>query len=154
MIQQSKYNETDLHAKSKLIMYVHNKNYEGGIDNTLFIGWDYDKNEYFIRGKRLDNNKTDYVPYAFRCNSKNDVCDFINVIMDKQSEKTVVLYNYNNMYDVDEDIDISLTYEFFESYIDPNYEIVRKNDQYFSRKELIGFIRMLKYVYNWDNTNY
>jgi hypothetical protein len=141
------YNDSDNQTYSKPILCVYNKNEYGLIETCLFIGWDYNNGDYFIRGRKNDQDSTtEYVPYAFHCERTDDVYDFIYFVMGTMENVSVSLYNYNNMDGMSDD---QQTYEFFEYNLDDNYEIMRCNNV--SVKYLTRLLRMLKNLYNWDS---
>ena len=144
------YNDSALQADSKLILcieeyYEENK---GDMDNRLFIGWSREDNDYFIRGKRYDCNRhcRQFVPYAFRCDTTDALYDFIKFAIGKRKSSSVILYNYNNIYPLCPDAE--LTYEFFEENIDRNYEISAYDNVKISRKYIKNILRILKNMYN------
>lgn len=126
------------------------------IDTRLFIGWDERTNDFFIRGRRQDVSteskwsKLDigYVPYAFHCKTINDLYSFIKFTMSKKGN--VILYNFNNINLVSTD---KLTYEFFESRMDTNYEISGYNNIILKRSRIVNYLKILQNTYNWQSEN-
>lgn len=145
------YNDSELQMNSNLILCIEeydSMNYCNSIDTRLFIGWNDQDAEFFIRGKRLDIGLNEFVPYAFHCNSTNDLYDFIKIVVGPERNKSVTLYNFNNLHDYHNNIDYSeLTYEFFEQHMDRNYEIVAYDNVKISRSEIKKYLNILKKMY-------
>jgi hypothetical protein len=147
----SEYTDTDQQMESKLILCLSNVKANHTFDTCLFIGWDTDSKDYFIRGRRHDTdtkNPTNNVPYAFHCNSTHDLVDFIYCIMNRD-EVTFSLFNYNNTFS--RQIDVDLTFEFFEKYLDSNYLLSRSKHKMnrHNRMRVVEMLRMLKNLYNY-----
>jgi hypothetical protein len=113
------------------------------IDNRVFIGWSVNDNHYFVRGKRQDIRSNEFVPYAFRCESTNDLYDFIEFVIGNRKLHSIVLYNFNNLRECYDD---DLTYEFFEDQIDKNYEIAAYDNVKLKRCEIKKYLRMLRNI--------
>jgi hypothetical protein len=140
------YIDSDLQMDTNLILCIEEidkKNILHPIDNRIFIGWDISCNSYYIRGKRQDINKKQFVPYAFCCHSTKDLYEILDFILGKDLFN-IILYNYNNMDNIKSN---DLPYEFFEKYIDKSYEIAGYNAIKFNKK-ILKFIRILKNTYN------
>jgi hypothetical protein len=103
-----------------------------------------------VRGKREDIGGRDFVPYAFRCESTNDLYDFIEFAIGPRSRTSVILYNFNNL---EGTLDDDLTYEFFEDNIDRDYEVAAYDDVKLKRSQIKKYLRMLKNTYNWEYKN-
>jgi hypothetical protein len=147
------YNDSELQMDSQLILCI--EEYDSvknptSIDTRLFIGCSNGTSdeEYFIRGKRQDIHSMEFVPYAFHCDSLNELCNFIEFVIGKRKTSSVTLYNYNNVYGME---DHDLTYEFFEENMDRNYEIAAYDNVTLKRSELKKQLRILKSTYNWEN---
>jgi hypothetical protein len=138
------YLESELQDNSRLILCIGNKTRDNDFDTTLFIGWDTISDDYFIKGRRHDTDISDNVPYSFHTNFSN-LYDFIELIFGKNAKCSLTLYNFNNI----DCINDKITYEFFESNMDPNYEIV-SYDCELHRKNIGKALRLLKNVYNWE----
>ena len=146
------YKDSDLQMDSRLVLCIEehdSKKDKKSIDNRLFIGWSNKDNDYFIRGKRQDIGKHEFVPYSFRCKSSNDLYDFIQFTIGGCKTTSLVLYNFNNMYNFYDD---DFTYEFFEENIDRNYEIAAY-DNIRINSYIKKYLRMLKNMYNWENSS-
>ncbi len=145
------YNDSELQMDSQLILCI--EEYDSvktptSIDTRLFIGWSNDHKDFFVRGKRQDIHSMEFVPYAFHCESLNELCNFIEFVIGHRKTSSVTLYNYNNVYGME---DLDLTYEFFEENMDRNYEIAAYDNVTLQRSELKKQLRMLKSTYNWEN---
>ena len=144
------YNDSEMQMDTSFILCIEEldeTNESFPIDTRLFIGYDESENDYFIRGRRQDTNTSDFVPFAFRCETSNHVYDFIDFVMNK-NRVNVILYNFNNTdkMDIDEE-----TYEFFEDLVDRNYEIAGYNNISLKRSKIVKYLRLLKHTYNWVN---
>ena len=142
------YNDSELQMDTQFILCIEELeiNAEFPVDTRLFIGWDENTQDYFIRGKRQDTNKSNFVPFAFHCDSSNELYDFIKFVMPDR-RVNIILYNFNNTEDNDTEI---LTYEFFENLMDKNYEISGFNDIKIKRSRMVNHLKMLRNMYNWD----
>lgn len=139
------YNDSELQMNTKFILCVTeiDKEYtDFPIDMQLFIGWDETTRDYFVRGKRQDTAKTDFVPFAFHCKSSKHLYDFIKSCI-HYNRINITLYNFNN---IEPNKPYNLTYEFFESQMDNNYVITGYD--YTDAKYLVNYIRLLKKMYN------
>lgn len=145
------YNDSALQTSSKLILCVEEINDRGLIDNRLFIGWSREDNDYFIRGKRQDSFVSNYVPYAFQCETTDALYDFIKFVVGTRNTSSVILYNYNNIYPLSPNKE--LTYEFFEENIDKNYEIAGYDGIKLKRKYIKNILRIMKNMYNMYNVD-
>ncbi len=141
------YNDSEQQMDTDFILCVEEHDSEKSIDTRLFIGYSAKDQDYFVRGKREDIGRSKFVPYAFRCVSTNDLYDFIKFVVGSSRTTSLTLYNFNNLegYDVDE-----LTYEFFESHADRNYEVAGYDDVRLKRRHMTKYLRMLRNMYNWD----
>lgn len=149
--QYNFYNDSELQMDSNLILCIEdhdNENDSTSIDNRLFIGWNEEDKDYYVRGKRQDTVKTNYVPYAFHCSSSYDLFNFIKFAVGSDS-MSLILYNYNN---IDALKDTELTYEFFEDNMDHEYEIAAYDDVEMKRSTIVKMLQMLKNTYNWQHS--
>jgi len=148
------FNDSDNQKYSRLILCIEEHDVTPGkttnlsntIDNRLFIGWSEQNQEYFVRGKRQDTRSTDYVPYNFKSKYTDDLYDLIEFFVGNEGiNKSIMIYNYNNI----EEYKIpTLTYEFFESNMDKNYEISGYDNVKLKRRELMKYLRLLKNIVN------
>lgn len=145
------YNDSELQMDTTFILCIEELEpfiSHAPIDTRLFIGWDETNKDYFIRGKRQDTSKTNFVPFAFHCESSNKLYDFIKFTM-PNSKVNIILYNFNNIENLETD---EITYEFCESQMDKNYEISGYDDVSLKRSCIVKYLRMLKNAYNWVNS--
>lgn len=146
------YNDSEMQMDTSFILCIEEvdeTHKSCPIDTRLFIGYDENNNDYFIRGRRQDINSSDFVPFAFHCETSNQVYDFIKFTMPER-KANVILYNFNNTYDKKTN---ELTYEFFEDLMHKNYEISGFDNIILKRSRVVRFLRLLKNAYNWDNDN-
>lgn len=124
-MSQLLYPDSKLQFNSQMILCIEelddidNVNY---IDTRVFIGWNQNRKEYFVRGKRLDKSLIayKYVPYGFFFKNKDELISFLSIVMDKKAYKNITYYNFNNILDKNE---YDLTFEFFENNMNSYYEI-------------------------------
>jgi hypothetical protein len=139
------YNDSINQFESKLILCIDELETNGQIDTRLFVGWDETSSKYFIKGKRLDTESLQFVPYSFLCESKHDVYLFIICIIDKHNRINYTLYNFNNItFRLKED----LSYEFFERHMDREYEIIGYDDESINKRNLYNMFTLMRNVYN------
>jgi hypothetical protein len=144
------YSDSENQMNTKLILCIEerdNKKDYSTIDNLIFIGWSEETERYFVRGRRQDLGDSDSVPYALNCNNADDLYDFLEFVVGAKGRKNIIIYNYNNTTDLKEN---DMTYEFFEMYVDSNYEIAGYNNIKISRPVITKTIRILKNMYNDD----
>jgi hypothetical protein len=144
------YTDSELQMDTQFILCIEecdDTNLFSTVDTRLFIGWDLSDEDYFVRGRRQDTRSSDYVPYAFRCESARDLYDFISFVMG-ESRVNVILYNFNNMDKMN--VDEGATYEFFEENIDKNYEVAGYDDCSLKKSEILKYLRFLRNTYNWE----
>jgi hypothetical protein len=143
------YNDSELQMDTQFILCI--EEYDNrSIDTRLFIGYSSRDDDYFVRGKRQDIGSKEFVPYAFRCESTNDLYDFIEFAIGPRSRSSVILYNFNNLEGIHDD---DLTYEFFEEHIDRDYEVAAYDHVKLKRSQIKKYLRMLKNTYNWEYKN-
>lgn len=147
MSEMMTYNDSELQLDSRLILCIEEHERaenENSIDNRMFIAWNSKTKEFFITGKRQDTGFLEFVPYVFYCKSVDETYEFIRFVIGTRETTSLVLYNYNNTIDKDEH---ELTYEFFEMYMDRNYEISAYDNVRLDKCKLKSVLRMLKSVY-------
>jgi hypothetical protein len=141
------YNDSELQMNSQLILCIEeneDKNDKIITDTRMFIGWDNDHKNYFVRGKREDTKTSSCVPYGFKCDSKESLNDFVKFILG-DSNINIILYNFNNINEMDY---TDLTYEFFENNMDRNYEITGYDNVKLRHKQFQTLLLLLKNMYN------
>lgn len=144
------YNDSELQMDTNVILCIEehdNPADKSSIDTRLFVGWDWENGDYFIRGKRQDTINSNYVPYAFHCDSTRDLCNFIGFTLGKNTFKSLTLYNFNNLEGFESESD--MTYEFFEEHMDPLYEMAGYDYIKISNRQLMSYLRILQNTYNW-----
>ena len=140
------YKDSEIQTYSLLILCIeeHDSKLDKSlIDNRLFIGWNNESQEYFIRGKRQDTVFSDYVPYSFQSSNTNDVYDFIEFVLGIKGKKSITLYNFNNIFSFSD-----VTYEFCEKYMDKDYEITGYDNVKLVPRQIKKQLRILKNIYN------
>lgn len=85
----------------KLVLYLEEEiQYDGedeiSINHCCFILFDNYEKEYFIAGKRNDDNAVDF---KFYIKKTEDVFKFLNSIVDPSSKLSLVLFNLTNIYE-------------------------------------------------------
>jgi len=146
------YNDSNLQMNSQLILCIkehdtkehdsiENKN---SIDTIMFIGWSYTDNVYYIRGKRQDISKNNFVPYAFTCENEIDIYNFIEFVVGSNNTSSIILYNFNNISEMECN---DITYEFLEENMDINYEIAGYDKVKVARLEIVKCLKLLKNVF-------
>jgi hypothetical protein len=115
------------------------------LDTQLFVLYDTLKKNYVIRGKRRDRKTGSSKDYSFSSTSVVDLINFMNFSMCSQNRYSYVLYNYDNLpYDSDD-----ITYDFLDSWVSPEYEIVAYDDEdQYEFSNLAKLLRMLKNISN------
>ena len=138
------YKDSELQTQSCLILCIEehdSKINPCSIDTRLFIGWNNETQEYFLRGKRQDTSVSNFVPYAFDSEFADDVYEFIEFVLGIKGKKSITLYNFNNINNFSE-----VTYEFLEKYMDTNYEIVGYDNVKLQPKQVKSQLRLLKKI--------
>jgi hypothetical protein len=141
------YKDSELQTQSCLILCIEehdSKINPNSIDTRLFIGWNNETQDYFLRGRRQDLSFSNYVPYAFDCELTDDLYDFIEFVLGVKGKKSITLYNFNNINNFSD-----VTYEFLEKYMDKNYEIVGYDNVKLQPKQIKTQLRLVKNIYNW-----
>jgi len=141
------YNDSELQMNTNLVLCIEEhdeNNLLYPIDTRLFIGWDNETCEYYVRGKREDTRTSDFVPFALQCKTSSEVYEFIDFVMG-ENKMNITLYNYNN---IDTLPITDLTYELFEGQMDRNYEISGFDDIRPKRSQFLRHLRMLKSTYS------
>ncbi len=148
------YNDSVLQMDSKLILCIEehdSKRFPDSIDTRLFIGWSNTDNEFFVRGKRQNIGNNEYVPYAFNFKFYEDLYNFIKFVVGTRETTSLILYNYNNFENLQITNKDKLTYDFFEEYMDKNYEIAAYDDVKLNRASITRYLCMLQNTYNSNN---
>jgi len=145
------YTESELQKNSSIVLCIEEKdpiNKYQPIDSRIFISWDNNKKKYYLCGRRQDVLKaTDFIPYSFYCKRSSNVYEFIKIVIGSTNDNTcsTTLYNFNNLENI---LENERTYEFYESLMDRNYEIVGYDNSSVNSKILLPIIKLLKYMHN------
>ena len=126
------YKDSDLQMNSQLILSI--KEHDStenkqSIDTIMFIGWSYTDNVYYIRGKRQDISKNNFVPYAFKCENEIDLYNFIEFVVGSNNTSSIILYNFNNISEMECN---DITYEFLEENMEANVRKQSKKSKIYS----------------------
>lgn len=143
------YNGSELQMDTELILCIEehdNIHKPKSIDNKIFIGWDINEKNYYVRGKRQDIGSRKFVPYAFNSDSTKSLYIFLSFVVSDSRPISVILYNYNNISNSDV---TDLTYEFFEDNAEKNKEISAYDNVKLNNCDIIKMLYMLKNMYNW-----
>ena len=116
-------------------------------DTKLYILYDKSINRYIIRGSRQDTSRVKTCTYSFECEFAKDLVDFIDFLIDHSNTVSYILYNYDNLPALSNDI----TYEFLHDHGDARNEIAGYDNQKLNKKVLVKNLRMLRNVFNYNN---
>jgi hypothetical protein len=130
--------------KDKLVLYINESEKQSKvIDMACYILYDEDEGEFLITGTRdqenVLNNKWGE-PYKFYCRKKKHVMDFILSIFDMGNDLTMILYNYDDLYNKYESFD-ELTFYDFHSLNNRKREITGYNNVLLTDPSLINYIK-------------
>ena len=114
------------------------------IDTTLYIIYDKKNNNYLIRGERKSTSKSQSCNYSFTCDFPSELADFIGYVISSDNRINESLFNYDNLPYLSNDI----TYGFLHNNEHIDYEISGYDNRKLKRKNILGNLRMLKYIYN------
>ena len=114
------------------------------IDTTLYIFYDKEKHQFYVRGKR-STKKINAFTLSFTCEFAEDLADFISFVICKKNKWTYVLYNYNDLSFESDDI----SYEYLLENQSNENEIAGYDKLKYSRKYLTKHLRMLRNVFNY-----
>lgn len=114
------------------------------LDHVVYILYDKKNHRYIIRGKRMSDNSC---IYSFECEFAKDLADFLSFIISKHNKWTYVLYNYDNLSNISNEI----TFEFLHQYDHQDYELSGYDKEKYNRKYLLRTLRMLRNVFNYYN---
>jgi hypothetical protein len=85
--------------------------------------------------------------FSYTCEDENGLVDYLQYVICHESTVNEILYNYDNLPENSNDI----TFEFFQKYDHPEYEVGGYNDRKLSRARLIKTLRILRNVFNYYN---
>jgi len=127
--------------KDKLVLYINESEKQSKvIDMACYIIYDEDEGEFLITGMRDVENKKWGEPYKFYCRKKKHVMDFILSIFDMKNDLTMILYNYDELYDKYESFDELSFYDFYKKST-RRREITGYNNVVLSDPSLVNYIK-------------
>ena len=136
--------EEQTFTKDKLVLYIKETDKEKNIiDMSCYIVYDEDEEEFMITGTRDEQNvstKKWGEPYKFYCQKKKHVMDFIESIFDMRNDLTMILYNYDDLYDKYETFE-ELTFHDFHEKNDQKKEITGYNNVKLTDPSLVNYIK-------------
>jgi hypothetical protein len=110
---------------------------------ACYIVYDEDEGEFLITGTRdqenVLNNKWGE-PYKFYCRKKKHVMDFIQSIFDMRNDLTMILYNYDELYDKYDSFD-ELSFYDFDKKSTRKREITGYNNVKLTDPSLLNYIK-------------
>lgn len=142
------YNDSKLQTDTHFVLCVEECDYTNDkypIDTRLFIMWNLKDKDYIVRGRRQDIRTSNYVPYAFHCESARNLYDFMKLVMDN-ARVNITLYNFNN---IDSMRINDITYEFLEDGMNKNYEVTGYDNFIVNKSDILKYLKILKSTYNW-----
>jgi hypothetical protein len=147
------YNDSEMQSSSELVLCI--EEYENkdlgriteNIDMRLFLFYHKDMNEFVIFGRRQDKKEStrEFVPFHFVSKNENAVFNFIEFVVDSESKHSITLYNYNNLYSMDESCE-PYCYEQLEENMDKDYELAGYDYISLSRRKVMKYLTILKHV--------
>jgi hypothetical protein len=143
------YNDSELQTDTHFVLCVEecdNTNDKYPIDTRLFIMWHEKNKDYMVRGRRQDVRTSNYVPYAFHCETARNLYDFMKLVMDN-ARVNITLYNFNNIGLMCLN---DITYEFLEDGMNKNYEVTGYDDCILNKYDILKYLKILKNTYNWE----
>ena len=120
---------------------------DGDIDTTLFILYDKNEDFYLVTGKRsYMPGKPEPIPYKFYCKNTTELFDFISIVLCKNSMINYTLYNHNDLPNNTDEIDFN-----YLNYLnnDIAYEVAGYDNQKYSKKDIMKYLRIIKNVFNY-----
>lgn len=141
------YPESELQNESTMVLMVEHQTRSTSIDLRVFVLYDISRHVFVIFGRRFSGYPVDpnAPPFSFTFKSKSDTFDFIRRIIGNEEMAVISLYNYNNLSGIHSE---DYSFEFFEEYMDENYEIAGYDNMKLnlaSTKNIIrDFLRLMK----------
>jgi hypothetical protein len=128
-------------TKDKLVLHIKEIDKEKNIiDMSCYILHDEDEGEFMITGIRDVGNKSWGEPYKFYCRKKKHVMGFIQSIFDMRNDLTVILYNYDDLYDKYDSFDEMSFYD-FDKKSTRKREITGYNNVVLTDPSLVNYIK-------------
>lgn len=149
------YNDSELQDYSYLVLCIEEHEDEElgrapeNLDTRMFVYYDHKEKMFHVFGRRQDKemSRKEYVPYHFATGNKKALFEFVNCATgDEDNKKSLMLYNFNNMYDEDTG-EFDTTYEFLEENMDSQYEIAAYDLVDLDRKMFMKYALMLKQIH-------
>ena len=136
--------ESQTSTRDKLVLYINESEKQSTvIDMACYILYDEDEGEFLITGTRdqenVVNNKWGE-PYKFYCRKKKHVMDFILSIFDMGNDLTMILYNYDELYDKYDSFD-ELSFYDFDKKSTRKREITGYNNVKLTDPSLVNYIK-------------
>jgi len=139
----SEFNVTDcLVLKLKEYDVERNK-----LDNTMFILYDMNTEEFVIRGQRDYNTRNEGCTYSFQCKREEELVDFIDYMIDSKNPVTEILYNCDNLPYSSNDI----TFEDLQEELYGYKELSGYDNQLFTKSRMLSNLKILKNMFNYYN---
>ena len=114
------------------------------VDNILYIFYDINENQFFIRGKRI-NEGVIFNSYSFVCDDDSSVEKFVDVITSDESDVIFELINYKNLQYDSPDI----TFEYLDKNSTPLNQIVAFYPSEYDSRKLLKMLSVIKTMYNY-----
>jgi len=133
--------EEETFTKDKLVLYINESEKQSKvIDMACYIVYDEDEGEFLITGMRDVENKKWGEPYKFYCRKKKHAMDFIQSIFDMRNDLTMILYNYDELYDKYDSFD-ELSFYDFDKKSTRKREITGYNNVKLTDPSLLNYIK-------------
>lgn len=115
-----------------------------GEDHDVYVLYDTYNEIFLVRGKRSDSHKICSTPYSYECTSRFAVYSFLSLIIPKEHECIVELYNYRGLPTDKNDI----TFYYLRENISIKNEIVAYVGQHIAYKSIMNTLFLLQNVTN------
>jgi hypothetical protein len=115
-----------------------------GEDHDVYVLYDTYNELFLVRGKRSDSHKICSTPYSFESTSRFAVYSFLSLIIPKENECIVELYNYRDLPTDKNDV----TFYFLRENRTIQNEIVAYVNQHISYKSIMNTLFLLQNVTN------
>lgn len=145
------YNDSRKQGSSELVFCIEeyddrNIGYtEENIDMRLFLFYHKFMKKFVLFGRRQDrkNSRSEYVPFHFSSNNEKAVYDFIQFVINAASKHSITLYNYNNLYCI-ENSTSPYCYEQLEEIMGRDYELAAYDNETLQRSKIMKHLHMLR----------
>jgi len=131
---------------SLMVLCIEEREFIGNsIDTRLFIVYDHENNTFIILGKRSATERIDPEPYKFNYKYKNDLYEFIKVILN--DNVNIIMYNFTSL----ESNTIDYNYYLFETKMNEKDEITARDSVSLrNNKIIVNCLDSLKKSFNFD----